>query len=366
MIVKAAVSYEIKTPMRVEEVTLDEPQDSEVLVRIVAAGTCHSDLHFLNGDIPVAMPVVMGHEGAGIVEKVGPGVTTLKPGDHVVLMVAFSCGRCSYCAEGRPTLCVENLPIQIMGTLPGGGIRLHKDNQELHHLFGLACFAEYAVLHERSVVKVREDAPLDVVCLLGCGTSTGIGAVLNTAGVKAGESIVIYGCGGVGLSALMAAKLAGAGMIIAVDTLEQKLEMARDLGADYVVDASQEDPQQKALELTAGRGADYAVPCVGNAEAIMQAFGSIRSGGKCVVVGLPPIGVNLNVAPFELLQAKVLTGTTQGDITPSVDIPRYIDLFMNGRLPLDKLITKKCTLHEINEAYEALQKGEVIRTIIQF
>jgi Zn-dependent alcohol dehydrogenase len=333
---------------------------------MVAAGTCHSDLHFLNGDIPVAMPVVMGHEGAGIVEKVGPGVTTLKPGDHVVLMVAFSCGKCSYCVEGRPTLCVENLPIQIMGSLPGGGIRLHKGGQELHHLFGLACFAEYAVVHERSVVRIREDAPLEVACLLGCGTSTGIGAVLNTAGVRAGQSVAVYGCGGVGLSAIMAAKLAGAGLIIAVDTLGPKLEMAKALGADYAINASEENPQQKAMELTSGRGLDHAVPCVGNAEVIMQAFGSIRSGGKCVVVGLPPIGVNLSIAPYELLQAKVLTGTTQGDVTASVDIPRYVDLFMNGKLPLDKLITKSCRLDEVNEAYASLQRGETIRTVIRF
>jgi len=362
---KAAVSYQINTPMRVEEVTLDEPQDHEVLIKLVAAGTCHSDLHFLKGDIPVAMPVVMGHEGAGIVQKVGPGVSTLQPGDHVVLMVAFSCGKCSYCAEGRPTLCVENLPIQIMGTLPGGGIRLHKGDQDLHHLFGLACFAEYAVVHERSVVKIREDAPLDVVCLLGCGTSAGIGAVLNTAGVKAGESVVIYGCGGVGLSAVMAAKLAGAGMIIAVDTLDTKLEMAKELGAHYIINASRENPQQKAVELT-GTGVHYAVPCVGNADAIMQAYGSLRMRGKCVVVGLPPIGVNLNLAPYELLLGKTITGTTQGDIRAFVDIPRYVDLFMDGRLPIDKLITKSCNLEEINEAYEALVRGEVVRTIIRF
>ncbi len=362
---KAAVSYETNTPLRVEEVTLDDPQDHEVLVKVSAAGTCHSDLDFMKGNIPVLTPVVMGHEGAGIVEKVGPGVTTLEPGDHVVLMVAFSCGKCYYCVAGRPTLCVENLPIQSMGTLPGGGIRLHKGDQELHHLFGLACFAEYAVVHERSAVRVRKDAPLDVVCLLGCGTSTGIGAVLNTAGVSAGESIIIYGCGGVGLSAVMAAKLAGAGMIIAVDTLEQKLEMAKDLGADYVVNASQENPQQKALELT-GKGVDYAVPCVGNADAIMQAFGSIHSGGTCVVVGLPPIGVNLSIAPFELLQGKVLTGTTQGDVRASIDVPRYVDLYMDGKLPIDKLITTSFDLDEINEAYGALERGEVVRTVIRF
>jgi len=362
---KAAVSYETNTPMRVEEVTLDEPQDHEVLVKLAAAGTCHSDLHFMKGDIPVPIPVVMGHEGAGIVKKVGPGVTTLQPGDHVVLMVAFSCGKCRYCVAGRPTLCVENLPIQIMGTLPGGGIRLHKGDQALHHLFGLACFAEYTVVHERSAVKVRKDAPLDVVCLLGCGTSTGIGAVLNTAGVKAGESIVIYGCGGVGLSAVMAAKLAGAGMLIAVDTLERKLEMAKELGADYVINASQEDPKAKVMELT-GSGTDYAVPCVGNADAIMQAFGSIQLGGKCIVVGLPPISIMLNIAPYELLLGKVLTGTTQGDVKAFVDIPRYVDLYMDGKLPIDKLITKSCDLDEINEAYEALERGEVIRTIIRF
>jgi Zn-dependent alcohol dehydrogenase len=362
---KAAVSYEINSAMRVEEVTLDEPQGHEVLVKLVAAGTCHSDLHFLKGDIPVPLPVVMGHEGAGIVEKVGPDVTTLKPGDHVILMVAFSCGKCRFCVAGRPTLCVENLLIQMMASLPGGGIRLHKGDKQLHHLFGLACFAEYTVVHERSAVKIRKDAPLDVVCLLGCGTSTGIGAVLNTAGIKAGESIIIYGCGGVGLSALMAAKLAGAGMIIAVDTLERKLEMAKTLGADYLINSSQEDPQLKALTISGG-GVDYAVPCVGNADAIMKSFGSIHAGGKCVVVGLPPISITLNVAPFELLQGKILTGTTQGDVNTFIDVPRYVDLYMDGKLPIDKLITKRCKLDEINEAYRALEKGEVIRTIIQF
>ncbi len=362
---KAAVSYELNTAMRVEEVSLDEPQGHEVLVKIAAAGTCHSDLHFLKGDIPVPLPVVMGHEGAGIVEKVGPDVTTLKPGDHVILMVAFSCGVCRYCVEGRPTLCVENIMIQMMGALPGGGLRLRKGDQQLHHLFGLACFAEYTVVHERSAVKIRDDAPLDVVCLLGCGTSTGIGAVLNTAGIKAGESIIIYGCGGVGLSALMAAKLAGAGMIIAVDTMDQKLETAKSFGADYVINSTQEDPQQKALTLSDG-GVDYAVPCVGSEEAIMQSFGSICGGGKCVVVGLPPLTVNLSIAPFELLQGKVLTGTTQGDVNTPIDIPRYVDLFMDGKLPIDKLVTNRCGLSEINEAYGALERGEGIRSVIQF
>jgi len=294
---KAAVLYEVNKPLQVEEVTLDKPQDHEVLIKLMATGTCHSDLHFMKGDMPVPTPVVVGHEGAGIVEKVGPGVTTLKPGDHVVLMVGFSCGKCYFCAGGRPTLCVENLPIQMMATLPGGGKRLRKGDQELHHLFGLACFAEYAVVHERSAVKIREDAPLEVVCVLGCGTSTGIGAVLNTAGLRAGESIVIYGCGGVGLGAVMAAKLAGAGMIIAVDKLDRKLEMAKELGADHLINASREDPKAKVMELT-GAGADYALECIGNVDVMAQAFGSIHNGGKCIVVGMAPLGSALSIATW--------------------------------------------------------------------
>jgi S-(hydroxymethyl)glutathione dehydrogenase/alcohol dehydrogenase len=362
---KAAVLYEPNTPLKIEKVTLDEPQANEVLVRIVATGVCHSDLHFMKGEMPVPVPVVPGHEGAGIVEKVGSGVTTLQPGDHVVMMVAFSCGKCRYCIDGKPTMCVENLPIQSMATLPGGGIRLHKGKQALNHMFGLASYAEYAVVHERSCVKVREDAPLDVLCLLGCGTSTGIGAAINSTGIKPGESIAIFGCGGVGLSAVMGAKLAGAGKIIAVDTLDKKLKMAQKLGADYVINAKKEDPIMKVMELTGG-GADYALECIGNVNVMTQAFASIRFGGKLVVVGMAPLGSLLSIATYEFLLGKTISGTVQGDINPQIDIPRYIDLYMNGKLPIDKLITKSYSLDEINEAFEALEKGQVIRSVIKF
>ena len=365
MKIKAAILYEVGKPLKVEQVTLDEPQEHEILVKLVACGTCHSDLHFMKGDMPVPTPVVVGHEGAGIVEKVGPGVTTFKPGDRVVLMVSFSCGKCRFCVEGRPTRCVENLPIMSMATLPGGGKRLRKGDQELYHLFGLACFAEYAVVHERSAVKVREDAPLDVVCLLGCGTSTGIGAAINTTRMKAGESIVIYGCGGVGLSAIMGAKLAGAGIIIAVDKLEYKLKMAKELGADHVINASQEDPKAKVMELTGG-GADYALECIGNVDVMAQAFGSIHSGGKCVIVGMAPLVSMFTVAPYEFLLGKTVTGTVQGDIIAPIDVPRYVDLFMAGKLPLNKLVTKTYKLDQVNEAFEALEKGQVLRSVIKF
>jgi len=362
---KAAVLYETNTPLKVEKVTLDEPQANEVLVKIMATGVCHSDLHFMKGEMPVPVPVVPGHEGAGIVEKIGPGVTTLQPGDHVVMMVAFSCGKCRYCIEGKPTMCVENLPIQSMATLPGGGIRLHKGEQALNHMFGLASYAEYVVVHERSCVKVREDAPLDVVCLLGCGTSTGIGAAINSTGIKPGESIAIFGCGGVGLSAVMGAKLAGAGKIIAVDTLSRKLKMAQKLGADYVINAKKEDPMIKVMELTGG-GADYALECIGNVNVMTQAFASIRFGGKLIVVGMAPLGSLLSIATYEFLLGKTISGTVQGDINPQIDIPRYIDLYMNGKLPIDKLITKTYGLDQINEAFEALEKGQVIRSVIKF
>jgi S-(hydroxymethyl)glutathione dehydrogenase/alcohol dehydrogenase len=362
---KAAVLYEPNAPLKVERVTLDEPQANEVLVKLVATGVCHSDLHFMKGEMPVPMPVVPGHEGAGIVEKAGPGVTTLQPGDHVVMMVSFSCGKCRYCIEGKPTMCVENLPIQSMATLPGGGIRLHKGKQPLNHMFGLASYAEYAVVHERSCVKVREDAPLDVVCLLGCGTSTGIGAAINSTGMKPGESIAIFGCGGVGLSAVIGARLAGAGKIIAVDTLDKKLKMAQKLGADHLINASVDDPMTKVMELTGG-GADYALECIGNVNVMTQAFASIRFGGKLIVVGMAPLGTMFSIATYEFLLGKTVTGTVQGDINPQIDIPRYIDLFMNGKLPIDKLITKTYSLDQINEAFEALEKGQVIRSVIKF
>ena len=363
---KAAVLWEHNTPLKVEDLTLDEPQGNEVLVKMVATGVCHSDLHFMKAEMPCATPVVPGHEGAGIVEKVGPGVTTLQPGDHVILMVAFNCGKCRYCYAGRPTLCVENLPIQMMATLPGGVFRLHKGDQNIHHLFGVACYAEKTVVHERSAIKVREDAPLDVVCLLGCGIGTGLGMSIKTAGVRPGESIAIFGCGGVGLSAVMGAKLAGAGTIIAVDTLDNKLQKAKELGADHVVNASQvEDPPAKISELSGG-GVDYAVECVGNVNVMLQVVGSVRIGGTCIMAGMPPLADQLSIAPFHFLLGKTVTGSTQGDMIPQIDIPRYIDLFMAGKLPIDKLITKTYKLDQINEAFEALEKGEAIKSIIKF
>ena len=363
---KAAVCYEPNTPLKVEEVELDEPKANEVLVRLEATGVCHTDLHFLKGEAPVGMPVVVGHEGAGIVEKVGPGVSSLQVGDHVIMMVSFPCGHCRFCAEGRPTMCTTGFAVMTTATLPFCmEKRLHIGDQYMHHLFGLATFAEYAVVHERSCVKIREDAPLDVMCSLGCGFSTGIGASINTAGVRPGESIVIWGAGGVGLAAIMGAKLAGAGKIIAVASNDKKLALAKELGADHVVNYKQDEPVAKVMELTGG-GADYSIESAGKAETIMQAFSAIHNGGKCVVVGMAPIGSMISIASYEFLLGKTITGTVQGDIRHQADIPRYVDLYMDGKLPLDKVISNRYHgLNEANEAFRALGAGEVTRSVIE-
>ncbi len=363
---KAAVQYEAGKPLVVEDVQLEDPQDDEIKVKLVACGVCHSDLTFMKGDMPAPMPLVVGHEGAGIVEKVGPRVTSVKPGDHVLMMVSYSCGRCPMCARGKPTQCVENLPVMMMACLPGtyGATRLSKDGKPVYHVFGLAAMAEYAVVKERSVVKVREDAPLDKICIMGCGVTTGMGAAINTTGMRPGESIVVYGSGGVGLSAIMGAKMAGAGNIIAVSRSDQKLAAAKALGADFVVKSGVEDPVARVKELTGG-GADYAVEAAGKAEVMMQAFGSIRNGGKLVVAGMAPLAEMLTVAPFEFLLGKSITGTVQGDIVHSVDVPRFVDMYMQGKIPLDKMISHTFKLSQVNEAYTALDKSEVIRSVVK-
>jgi len=237
------------------------------------------------------------------------------------------------------------------------------DHHSIHHLFRLACYAEKMVVHERPAAKIRKDAPLEVACLLGCGTSTGIGTIINTAGVKAGQSVAIFGCGGVGLSAVMGAKLAGA-KVIAIDALDNKLEMAKQLGADYVINAKKDDPQIKIMEILGG-GADVAAEFIGNTDVMLKAFGSIRARGVFVVAGMAPITAMLNIAPFEFFLGKTITGSVQGDVVPQIDIPRWLDLYMAGKLPIDKLITRSYSLDQINEAFQDLQNGKLIRGVIK-
>ena len=277
MKIKAAILYEFQAPLNVEEVDLEPPQEGEVLVKLAGVGVCHADLDISKGSFPISMPVVLGHEGAGIVEQVGAGVTTVKPGDHVVLTGAASCGKCRNCVSGIPSLCEVFGPLLFKGTLPRGQKRLSKNGQDLNHIFMQSSFAEYAVVPQEAAIKVREDAPLDTIGFLGCGGMTGIGSVVNTARVEAGASVVIFGCGGVGMSALIAARLVGAGKLIAVDALDYKLSVAEELGASHTINATSENLVRHIKQITEG-GADYAFAAVGRADAIAQAFDAVRPG----------------------------------------------------------------------------------------
>jgi S-(hydroxymethyl)glutathione dehydrogenase/alcohol dehydrogenase len=369
MKMKAAILEELNKPLTIEQVELDEPKDKEVLVKLVATGVCHTDIHCIKGDLATSPPVVLGHEGAGIVEKVGNAVTTVQPGDKVVLTVAPYCGKCPACMMGVPTSC-ENYPVtaMMMGSMPDGTKRLKRKNgEELSHFMAQSSFAEYAIVDESAAVKVREDAPLDVVCLLGCGVSTGIGAVINTARVKAGSSVAVFGCGGVGLATIMAAKLVGARQIIAVDMLDKKLEFARELGATDLVNASQDDPVAKIAEIAAG-GVDYAFEAIGNTTAMTQAFHSVyaRPGGMAVILGMAPIGATISIEAWRFMREVTITGCTAGSMRPQIDIPRYIDLYMAGRLPLDKMISAHYPLAQINNAIKDTIDGKIMRGVISF
>jgi Zn-dependent alcohol dehydrogenase len=365
MKMKAAVLYGANQPLRVEDVTLDDPQDHEVMVRLVATGICHSDLLLMKGEVPTQYPVVAGHEGAGVVEKVGRGVVSVQPGDHVVLPAIFSCGKCRPCIQGQPTLCLETLPAHLMGGLPGGGKRLHNDKGDINVFYSQGSFAEHVIVHESSAIKVRSDAPPEVVCLFSCRITTGVGAVSRRAGVRPGESVAIFGCGAVGLGAVMGARLCGAGQIIVVDLVEERLEMARQLGASHIINASRDNPQQKVFEITGG-GADYALECIGNTKVMMQAFSCLNSTGTLVIAGAPPAADMVSFYPFEFLFGKTVKGTFLGNVWPRIEIPRLVELFMRGELPLDRLAATSYRLEQINDAIEAVDKAAVMRAVIRF
>jgi Zn-dependent alcohol dehydrogenase len=357
--IKAAVLYAANAPFKFEEIELEDPGPGEIKVKIEAVGLCHTDLHAAEGGMPIPLPIVLGHEGAGIVEKIGSGVNQVKPGDHVVLASGF-CGRCSQCARGMPVLCEVFRPVLFKGTLLGGQRRLKKDGQWLNHFGAQSSFAEYAVVNQETAIKIRPDAPLDKVALFACGASTGISSVLNAAQVMPGASVAIFGCGGLGLSAVMAARLVGAGKIIAVDIAENKLESARDLGATHGINSTKEDPVKRIIELTGG-GVDYSFEFVGNVSVITQALVAVRSGGKCISSGAVPGNLNINAMA---LLTKTIIFPMMGFMRQAVDIPRFIDLYMDGKLPLDKLISRTYPLSEINAASTALRKGELLRGML--
>jgi len=364
MKIKAAVLYEPNTPLSVEEVELDGPKEGEVLVRMASAGVCHSDYHVMVGEWRPPLPIVLGHEAAGVVEAVGPGVTLSKPGDHVILNFRPNCGWCRFCTSGRPVLC--NGAETARWVMFDGTSRLHKDGRDIYHFARVASFAEYAVVPQSGAVPVRKDMPLDKACLVGCSVMTGVGAVINTAKVEPGSSVVVIGCGGVGLNVIQGAVLAGAEKVIAVDLLENKLAYAREFGATHVVDASSGDAVQRVLDLTDG-GADYAFEAIGFSKTIEQAYECTGPGGTTVVVGMAPEDDTITLSALSLPRTeKTIKGSWYGSARPWLDLPKMVDLYMDGRLKIDPMISRRYPLDEINTAYDALSKGEVARSILTF
>ncbi|MFT5176210.1 MAG: S-(hydroxymethyl)glutathione dehydrogenase/alcohol dehydrogenase [Gammaproteobacteria bacterium] len=361
---KAAVLYQPNTPMVIEELDLQEPADGEVLVKITAAGVCHSDYHVMKGEWGSPLPVVLGHEGAGIVEGIGTGVKNVKVGDHVILNFRPNCGWCGHCVRGQPVLC--NGSESPRYEMFSGGSRLSLNGETIHHFARTSCFSEYAVVQESGAVPVRHDMPLDKAALIGCSVMTGVGAVINTAKVEPGSSVVVLGCGGVGLNCVQGALLAGADRIIAVDIKQNKLDYAIEFGATDVINSSNQDPVEMVHELTKG-GADYAFEALGRSQTIGQAYDCVRPGGKAVVVGMAPEGDSVPIDALSLPRLeKTLMGSYYGSARPWIDLPRLVDLYLSKRLRVDELVTRTYPLAEINVAYDALAQGDVARSIIVF
>lgn len=353
---KAAVLYERRKPLVIEDVEMVAAGPGEVEIELVASGVCHSDLHHVNRDTPTVLPVVLGHEGAGIVKSVGSNVTRVKPGDHVIIAFGSKCGECFYCVRGMPYLCTPASPARP---------RLSRGGKTINQFLEVATYAERTVVSEKNVVKVRDDAPLAICSLVACGVTTGIGAVVNTAKVEPGSNVMVIGTGGVGLNVVQGARLAGAARIIAVDVLDNKLEFAREMGATHLINATKENAVDRAKALTGGYGVDYAFEVIGNPKTISQAYESLRKGGVAVVVGVSDENAELTFKPVWMMrQSKTLMGCAYGSSRPQVDFPRIVDLYMEKRIKLDELVTRRFALDEINEAFRAMDAGEVARGIL--
>jgi S-(hydroxymethyl)glutathione dehydrogenase / alcohol dehydrogenase len=359
---KAAVCYEFGKPLIVEDVDIENPKTGEVKVRISAVAICHSDIHLIKGDWGGQTPMIAGHEAAGVIEEVGPGVSRVKPGDPVVVSLLRSCGRCYYCTTGFSSICNANYALNTESRLRT------KRGDPIEHGARTAAFAEYAIVAESQVVSLPPSMPLDRAALLACGVITGVGAVVNTAKVKPSSSVVVIGTGGVGLNAIQGAALSGAFPIIAVDLLDEKLKVAETFGATHSVNARETDLPAAIKSLTHDRGADYAFITVGSPSAVKQGFNMIRPGGTTVIVGIPPTSatVELPVVDFIFGGPKTITATFMGSTNLSLDIPNLVNLYQIGKLKLDELITQRYVLEQINEAIETVETGQVLRNVIMF
>jgi S-(hydroxymethyl)glutathione dehydrogenase/alcohol dehydrogenase len=362
--VKAAVLFAWGEPLKIESVNLKPPRRDEVVVKLVASGICHSDLSVIRAALPFPPPVVLGHEGAGIVEEVGKDVHDLKPGDHVVLCWVQNCGKCHFCVAGRSHLCDAN----VQSMMTGEECVFEKDGLAISRMVGVGSFAERTVVRATSAIKIRDDIPLDRACLVGCGVMTGVGAAVNTARLRPGATVAVFGCGGVGLNVIQGAVLCGAARIIGVDLLPQKLEMARQFGATDTINARETADVPEAIRgLTGGLGVDYAFEVIGASAVITQAFNSLKRGGTVVVVGVPPLGEETTFSGFTLaLDEKAIIGSLYGSANVRREMPMLLDLYMQKRLKLDELVSRRIRLDQVNEAFEAMEKGEVARSVIMY
>ncbi len=360
---KAAIFRKAHEPLSIESVTVDKPQDREVLVRTAATGVCHSDLHYVDGDLPGrSHPMVMGHEGAGVVEAIGSAVTTVKPGDHVVACLSGFCGACPQCLGGHPNLCATRYVSRPSDVEP----RLSLNGEPLIPFADVGSYAEQMLLHENSLVKIDPEIPLDRAALVGCGVLTGVGAALRTSGLQAGQTVAVFGCGGVGLSIIQGARIGGASRIIAIDQFPSKLERAHSLGATDVIDASKGNAVGQLRELTGGRGVDHAFEAVGLPHLIRQAVESLAISGTATIVGVPPAGSTIEF-PFSAIRPECKVQTSRmGSNRFRTDIPLYLDFYRQGRLNLDEMVSVRGKLEDINEAFRAMKAGEVARTVLTF
>ncbi|WP_119166062.1 S-(hydroxymethyl)glutathione dehydrogenase/class III alcohol dehydrogenase [Algihabitans albus] len=365
----AAVAYEAGKPLEIEEVDLEGPRAGEVLVEIKATGVCHTDAYTLSGADPEgAFPTILGHEGAGIVQEVGPGVTSLKPGDHVIPLYTPECRECEYCLNPKTNLCQKIRSTQGQGVMPDGSSRFSKNGKSLLHYMGCSTFANHTVLPEISLAKIRSDAPFEKVCYIGCGVTTGIGAVIFTAKVEAGANVVVFGLGGIGLNVIQGAKLVGANMIVGVDVNPAKQEIARQFGMTHFVNPKEieGDIVGHLVELTGG-GADYSFECIGNVELMRQALECCHKGwGQSIIIGVAGAGQEIATRPFQLVTGRVWKGTAFGGARGRTDVPRIVDWYMDNKINIDDLITHVLPHAEINEAFELMHRGESIRSVLTY
>ena len=358
---KAAVLREVDKPLEIEEVHVDDPGPREVLIRTGATGVCRSDLHFIEGKYRINMPAVLGHEAAGTVEAVGSQVNYVKPGDTVITCLSVFCGHCDRCLSGRPNLCHREDVVRATGEPP----RLRQGTDRITQMAEISSFAEQMLVHENATVKVRDDVPFEQLALIGCGVTTGVGAAINTAKVEPGSTVAVIGCGGVGLSAIQGAILAGALRVIAIDRVETKLTMATQFGATDVVDASGGDVVEKIRDLTNG-GVDYSFEAIGTKETAEQAFAMLQAGGTATIIGMIPQGTKIELDGPSFLRERKIQGSSMGSNRFRTDMPRYIEFYLQGRLKLDEMVSQRLGLGDVNDAFEDMKQGTVARSVITF